>query len=71
MTREDDKESNEEVNTIQVDLHSVVDRVESLLSLSLVKDLLDIVKSEGSEKAESSPKPDVIQGFAVGEEKGG
>lgn len=70
VTREDDEESNEEVNGVQVDRKGFVHGVEPRHSLGLVLDLLDVVKSEASEKSESSPKPNVEESLGSREENG-
>ena len=41
-----------------------------LLGLSLKHDFLDVVEGEGTKNGESSPKPNVEQGFGLGEENG-
>ena len=51
-------------------MQSIADRVVLLLGLSLKHDFLAIIKSESSKQGESSPEPDVEQGFRLGEEHG-
>ena len=64
VVHEDNEESLEEDDSIQVDSKGLVDGVPSCLALGRMNQLLDVVESEGAEEKEASIEPDVEESLA-------
>ena len=55
------EETNEEVDSVHVEIERVAEGVETLLRLGLVDDSLGVVHGQSSSKTESSPKPEAVE----------
>jgi hypothetical protein len=59
VVHEDDEESLEEDDGVQIDSKGLVDGIPSWLALGCMNQLLDVIESEGAEDKETSIEPDV------------
>lgn len=59
VVHEDDEESLEKKDCIQIEAERLIDRIPGRLALCCVNNLLDVIKSESTEQEEASVEPNV------------